>query len=597
MKTLAFSRFWVIGWIFTLVGALIVFQMLRIQTSQNWRALKDQAVKEYETDTLKIYPERGYIYDRYGNLLAGNREVYEIGVNLANVKNPETIARDLSEILGLDYNELLAKASMPYDKRSRVYVPLARVVPHGKVVKIQAKDKEYDNIPVERKLFRKPTANRASLDGLEFRPQLLRSYPERTLGSNVLGFYAFADPTKGRAYFGVEEHYDELLTGKPVEVTWYHDPSKAAEIPPVPPGASLILTLDRSIQAEMEKIIDRAVADHKAASGTIVILDPKTGEVLAMATTPRLDPNKYWNLAEVFPDNTPYNRGIGETYEPGSVFKVLTMATALDTGVVTPTTPFIDTGSLSIGGYEIYNWDRGAWGPQDMTGCMQHSLNVCLAWVATKIGPANFYKYLENFGIGRRTNIDLAGEVYFPLSVPGDRNWYDVNLATNSYGQGVALAPIQFAMAASALANEGRMMAPHVLKAVIENGHQRPIKPILVGTPVSANTARTLTEMLATSLEEEASNALVPGYRLAGKTGTAEIPGPYGYTTYLTNASFVGWGPVDNPRFVIYIWIEKPATSPWASIVVAPIFREVVSKLVVLMNIPPDEIRHVLYKQ
>ncbi len=274
------------------------------------------------------------------------------------------------------------------------------------------------------------------------------------------------------------------------------------------------------------------------------------------------------------------------------------MAAALDAGVVTPDTEFLDTGQIMVGGISIYNWDRGAWGPQTMTGCMQHSLNVCLAWVATQLGPTNFYNYLQRFGIGHLTGIDLAGEVNYPLSIAGDPNWYPVNLGTNAFGQGVATTPIQMITAASALANtQGQMMAPHILRSVIENGEKYDNPTQVIGTPIKGETSRAITEMLAKSLEGEASDALVEGYRVAGKTGTAEIAGPEGYTTSLTNASFVGWGPVDDPRFIVYVWLEKPTSSPWGSVVAAPIFSEVVSKLVILLDLPPDDVRHQLASQ
>ena len=202
------------------------------------------------------------------------------------------------------------------------------------------------------------------------------------------------------------------------------------------------------------------------------------------------------------------------------------MAAALDADAVEPSTPFLDTGVIMVGGVAIHNWDRGAWGPQDMTGCMQHSLNVCLAWVATQLGPSKFYSYMNSFGIGHFTGMDLAGEVSQPVLVPGDTGWYEVNLGTNSFGQGIAATPIQMVTAISAVANDGKMMAPHVLKAVIENGEQYNNPPQVIGTPISKETAQTLTEMLAISLEKESSVALVEGYRIAGKTGTAEIPGP-----------------------------------------------------------------------
>jgi cell division protein FtsI/penicillin-binding protein 2 len=268
------------------------------------------------------------------------------------------------------------------------------------------------------------------------------------------------------------------------------------------------------------------------------------------------------------------------------------MAAALDSGAVEPETQFIDTGSFEIGGIYIYNWNYGAWGPQDMQGCMAHSLNVCLTWVATQIGVGDFYRYLQDFGIGHLTGIDLAGESPGRLKLPGDEDWYEAELGTNSFGQGVAVTPVQMAMGVSAIANEGIMVSPHMVRSIVKDGAQFYPTPAIAGNPITAETARTLTEMLAESLVSESSVALVEGYRVAGKTGTAEIPSLSGYSSNLTNASFVGWGPVDDPEFLVYVWLEKPTTSPWGSVVAAPVFREVVERIVVLMDIPPDNIRH-----
>lgn len=592
MKAGVFSRLNLVGALLSILGVLIVVQMARIQTSASGKALRDQAAQDFEYRIKTIQPERGNIYDRWGNLLAGNEEVYEVGVNLYQVQSAgsaETIASALSSVLEMDYNQVLTSVTQPYESENSFLV-LKDFVRPEEIARLAQLKEEYRQ-QVKTKKFRRGETI-PSLTGLEWSPHLKRSYPEGTLASNVVGFYTFRDRLNGTAHLGVEEKYNDLLAGTPIKVKIPLDPNKIEEIPTVPPGASLILTIDREIQAMVENVLDHAVESNGAASGTIVVMDPKTGEVLAMATSPRMDPNQYWEYKEDY-----FNRAVDLTYEPGSVFKVLTMAAALDSGTVKPDTPFLDTGIIHVGGLNIYNWDRGAWGPQDMIGCMQHSLNVCLAWVATQIGPANFYKYLQAFGIGHRTNIDLAGETMWPLSVPGDEHWYDANLATNAFGQGVAATPIQMITAISAVANEGKMMAPHVLYAVIDQGRQRTTTPLVIGKPISAQTARTLTEMLATSLEEEASTALVPGYRVAGKTGTAEIPGPEGYSSSLTNASFVGWGPVDDPRFIVYIWLEKPTSSPWGSIVAAPIFSEVVSNLVVLMNIPPDAIRQQIFQQ
>ena len=267
------------------------------------------------------------------------------------------------------------------------------------------------------------------------------------------------------------------------------------------------------------------------------------------------------------------------------------MASALDAGAVTPETVFTDTGQILVGGSYIYNWNSGAWGDVDMTGCMQHSLNVCLAWIATQLGPDKFYSYMRAFGLDRNTGIDLGGENHWPLKVPGDSQWYEVDLATNSFGQGISVTPVQMVMAIGAVANEGKMMAPHVVKAMIIDGKQYDIDPVVVGTPIKAETAETLTQMLVNSLEEESSNALVEGYTVAGKTGTAEIPTQFGYTSAVTNTSFVGWGPAEDPKFLVYVWLEKPTISIWGSEVAAPVFSKLVSKLVVLLDIPPDDVR------
>jgi cell division protein FtsI/penicillin-binding protein 2 len=269
----------------------------------------------------------------------------------------------------------------------------------------------------------------------------------------------------------------------------------------------------------------------------------------------------------------------------------------LDSGAISLESTFLDTGVFEIGGTYIYNWNGGAWGPQDMQGCMQHSLNVCLAWIASQTGAKDFYEYMNAFGIGRLSGVDMAGEATGRLKVPGDGDWYDADLGTNAFGQGVSATPIQMAAAISAIANDGKMMAPHFVRSIINKGHQQDIDLKQIGQPIKTETARSLSEMLARSLELESSDALVDGYRVAGKTGTAEIPTPYGYTSNQTNASFVGWGPVDDPRFLVYVWLEKPQTSIWGSEVAAPVFRDVVQNLVVLMDLPPDRVRLQVYGQ
>ncbi|OGO66713.1 MAG: hypothetical protein A2Z45_01505 [Chloroflexi bacterium RBG_19FT_COMBO_55_16] len=573
-------RFTTLGVLLSALAGFIMIQMLRIQISPQADDLRLKGLA-YSGNLTTIIPARGEIYDRGGNLLAGNTTVYEVGVELADVENPGTIALALNAVVGSNYDDIFTAASVK-PSQNAVYASLARSVT------TEQKDRLEQLLGEMQKAYGDSKGqDRPSLAGLTFTPYLQRSYPEKSLGSNILGFVS----REGRGYYGIEERYNDQLAGETRKVWISLDPNQVEDRPNIPDGVSLILTIDRDIQSEVEKILDQAINESGSEAATIVVMAPKTGDILAMATTPRLDLNEYWRYDEVFMDSTPFNRAISKTYEPGSVFKVLTMASALDSGTVKPDTTFLDTGSIEVGGNVIHNWDRGAWGPQTMLGCMQHSLNVCLAWVATELRANRFYRYLQAFGFGRLTGIDLAGEAAGRLKLPGDSDWYEADLGTNSFGQGVAVTPIQMAMAISAVANDGKMIIPRIVLSFVDQNRQYNTSPQIAGEPISPETAHTLTEMLATSLEVESSVALVEGYRVAGKTGTAEIPTPTGYTSSQTHASFVGWGPVDDPQFLVYVWLEKPTTAPWGSVVAAPVFRQVVERLVVLMNIPSDKDR------
>ena len=226
-----------------------------------------------------------------------------------------------------------------------------------------------------------------NLDALHFKAHLMRSYPENDLAANLLGFVT----EDNHGYLGIEEKYNNILAGIPVTVLVPADPRRATEYPKIPPGQTIILTIDREIQASIEHILDTALVSTGSESGTIVVMDPRTGEILGMSSTPRMNLNQYTRINEIFPGETPFDRAISQAYEPGSVAKIFTMAAALDTGTVKPDTTYLDTGTIIVGGTAIHDWDGGAWGYQDMTGCLAHSLNVCLAWVSTQMGNTTFY--------------------------------------------------------------------------------------------------------------------------------------------------------------------------------------------------------------
>lgn len=554
------------------LGVAVIVQMVRIQNSEQAKAFLRQGdlyAGEYRT----FYPERGEIYDRNGHLLAGNRTVYEVGVSLTELRDVEAMAYVLSVYLNMTEEEV--KDKLLNSPETWTYIVIKDYVDASTVAALQDVLKQLDDTDDDR------------LSGLGFKPHFQRSYPEKTLASNVLGFVT----RDGRGYFGIEEKYNDLLAGNPVQVWVPRDPNKAIDIPKVPDGTTLVLTINRDLQAKVENILDQSLTEYGAKNGTIIVMDPKTGEVLAMASTPRMDLNNYSDYFQIYDNGSAYNRSIGMAYEAGSVVKILTMAAALDTGAVTPDTNFIDTGSITVGGITIQNWDRKPWGQRDMTECLQHSLNVCLAWVATQVGSPNFYSYMDRFGLGHPTGIDLSGEAMGRLKVPGDSDWYPVDLGTNAFGQGVTVTPLQMLMAASAIANEGEMVTPHVLYAMLRDGHQYNVPSQYAGSPIKPETARILSEMLAVSLQNESASALLPGYRVAGKTGTAQIPTPTGYDSEHTNVSFIGWGPVDEPRFMIYVWLQEPTASIWSSQTAAPVFSRVAEQTVISLNIPPDLVR------
>ena len=557
--------------VLALLGISILVQIVRIQGNQAVAGV----INDGNYILKDFFPPRGEIYDRNGNLLAGNKTVYE--VDLDRTVNPDmpTIMLAL-QMSGIDLNSVNYRLSLV--PASAGYITLADFV---------STDNAQTLMSLQKAAHGDPTGK--NLDAIYFKAHYARSYPENTLASNVLGFVT----EDNHGYLGIEEKYDNILAGIPVQVAVPADPRRATEYPTIPPGQTIILTIDREIQASIENILDQALQTTRSSSGTIVVMNPRTGEILGMSSTPRMNLNDYQSVSTVYPGETPFNRAISQAYEPGSVAKILTMAGALDSGSVKPETVFFDTGSILVGGFRIVNWNGGAWGYQDMTGCLANSLNVCLAWVTSQeMGSDKFYSYMQRFGLGHSTGIDLAQEASGRLKLPGDSDWTPVELGTNSFGQGISVTPIQMVVAASAIANDGKMVFPHVLYARIQNGKQEDTKTQIVGTPISADTAHTLSSMLANALEIESSTALVPGYRIAGKTGTAQIPSPNGgYDQNNVNASFIGWGPVDDPRFLVYVWLEKPQSNRAASVVAAPIFKQVVEKLIVLLDIPPDAIR------
>ena len=504
----------------------------------------------------------------------------EIEVRQLTPRSQEDIASVVSELMVIPFEDLHDQLTRDWAGAGQFRVRLTRQDEDGERFPITIDQTVAD---VLNGFLADPTA--PDLSGLSLVPAPRRAYPAGELAGHMLGFVNL----EGEGFFGVEGYYDEWLSGKPITVERPLIPPMARPQPDPPAGVNIVLSVDAEMQQMVEAALREGLETSGGESGQIVVMNPENGEILAMAAQPPLDPNEYEPWLEEEDEEPVIAPAVSAQYEPGSTFKVLTMAAALDAGAVTPDQVFIDTGEIEVGGHPIRNWTNEAWGPQTMTGCMRHSLNVCLAYVAAEeLGAASFYDYMDRFGIGRLTGVDLAGEVAGQLRTPRHPDWTESDLGTNSFGQGISVTPIQLLASAGAIANDGVMLQPHVVREVSGPQGEYWPKATVLGQPISAETARELTAMLTQSLDGETQYAKVPGYELAGKTGTAQIPTEVGYDPTQTIASFVGWGPVSDPKFIVLVRIDKPTSSPWGSVVAAPIFQDVVERLVVFMGLPPD---------
>ncbi|MBN1218769.1 MAG: penicillin-binding protein 2 [Anaerolineae bacterium] len=541
-------------------GLVLIGQLVRWQIIEHAR-FKALANEEHH-DELVIPARRGEIRDRNGHLLAVDVIEYNISVSPQIISDPYATADRLSRLLNRPRDELLQ-----YLTHEELWVPIAFAVPQSVGETII----DWDIV------------------GLQAEPQAKRVYPESEMGAHLLGFVN----GNGRGFYGVEGYYQNMLSGKPGLQTGERSPfgemiplGISHYVPPVS-GTTLYLTIDRSLQFLVERELERAVREYRAQGGSVVILQPQTGAVLAMASYPTYDPNDYGSSDE----RLYFDPAVSEQYEPGSVLKIITMAAGLDAGVVTPDTTVFDSGAIEFGGRVFYNWDRQGHGTVDMVTVLAQSLNVGIAQVATLLGKDRFYTYMRRFGFGRLTEVDLASEGPGTLKTPKDANWHESDLGANSFGQGIAVTPIQIGVAVGAIANDGLLMKPYVVDRVVDGQREIQVKPVVVRRTVSQETAATLTNMLVAALEQIDSEAMVPGYKVAGKTGTAEIPVPGGYHPTLTLASFVGYLPADDPQVLVLIIIDRPMTSRWGSKTAAPTFQRIAEQLVVLLDIPPDNVR------
>lgn len=423
------------------------------------------------------------------------------------------------------------------------------------------------------------------------KPLPVRYYPQGSLAAHMLGFVN-GEP---KAYYGVEQYYDNYLRkldsaffrSYDENLVFYNQlPAGWRETLPSSVGQDLVLTIDRRLQYLTERALSEAIGRYQAESGTIIVMDPDSGAILAMASLPAYDPNQYGGTnALVLADPA-----ISKQYEPGSVFKIITMAAGIDAGLITPDTVLTDTLSIEVGDREIYNSVRRSYGPVTIRQALVLSLNIPTAKVALQLEETRFYQYIRRFGFGQLTEVDLANEGPGSVKTPGDSLWSRSDLATNAFGQGLAVTPMQMATATCVIANGGMLVRPHVVDSMVFRGRLVPPDTTPVRRVIQPEAAAAVADMMVSVVEEGSTTAQVPGYTVAGKTGTAQVAIQGGYHPTATIHSFVGFVPAEDPAFVALVKLDVPKAYPWADGTAAPTFARLAADLLRVLRIAPEQI-------
>ncbi len=532
----------------------------------------------------KLFPARGQMYVKEHNasretgaflMHVGGEDVFPAVTNRdyklvyavpKNILDPAAAATALAPVLSLEKEVLLEKLS----KKDDTYEMLKRKITDEEAAKVR----------------------QLNIMGVSFSSETFRFYPEKGLGGHLFGFMGYAGDDY-RGLYGLEGYYNDILKGKEGSLRVERDavgaliPIGEKRVQEAVDGSDLILTIDRTIQMIVCSKLQAWVLQHGADGGTVIVMNPKTGALLAMCSVPDFEPATF-NKSEI---KTFANPAIFTPYEPGSTFKPITMAMALDQGKVSPSTTFTDTGVIKIGPYSIRNSDNKAHGVQTMTQVLEESLNTGAIFAARKVGRKDFLSYAKAFGFGSKTGIELSGEVQGSINALSDKN--EIYLATTSFGQGFTVTPLQLTAAFGAIANGGNLMQPYLVHAIVKpDGNTLVTKPKVVRRVISERSATLLSGMLVNVVRKgHGKRAGVPYYYVAGKTGTAQVPRKdgRGYEAHVSIGSFVGFAPVDNPQFVMLVKIDRPRDVQWAESSAAPLFGDIAKFLVNYLEIPPDE--------
>lgn len=527
------------------------------------------ALAEDQHDVLeKLTPRRGgiFIQEKGGvwHPLAVNRSFRTVFLVPKEVADKNEVAEKLAPLVGVAREKIQEKLKDPKDP----YEPL--------------KSKLDDEIAEKIKGL--------NLKGVRLTPEEWRWYPQGTLASNVLGFVGIKDNEKIGQY-GIEQYYQEALAGKSGLLESQKDAlgnwllMGDYNLEPAEDGANIYLTLDQNIQYAAEQRMKALMAKWNAGAACAVVMEPKTGAIRAMVSLPDFDPNEYQKTksADFF-----MNSCVQKLYEPGSVFKPIVMAAGLDTGKISPETAYTDAGILQIGSYTIQNAQQKTYGPSTMTNVLEKSINTGVVFVQRLIGGEIFKKYIEAFGFDELTGLDLSGETRGDLK--NIRENREINFATAAFGQGISVTPIEMASSIAAIANGGKLMRPYVVEKIVHpDGREEITQPKIIRQAVAPQTAGKLTAMLVSTVRNGYDKVKLPGYFVAGKTGTAQIASSGGYSADETNHSFEGYAPAYDPKFLIFLRLEKPRGIQFASESLTPVFSDLARYLFNYYEIPPEE--------
>jgi cell division protein FtsI/penicillin-binding protein 2 len=514
--------------------------------------LERMAVQQQEA-TTEIPAGRGTIFDRSGEPLAIGEQATTVYADPRRVRNPRRVALAAAQALGVDAERLYPLLA----DRSRHFVYVKRKADPAQAAELE----------------------RQELAGLGFYAEELRYYPQRSVASHVLG-YAGLD---NEGLEGLERSLDGSLRGRPGSETTVTDPAgrviDVVSTRPERPGADVVLTLDRRIQANAESVLRETVKRWGAKGGNAIVLDPRTGGVLAMAVAPSYDANSFGTASPA----RRRNRAVTDVYEPGSTFKVVTVAAALSEKIVTPTTPFTLASSIRVADRIIHEHEPRATRRMTVAQILSQSSNVGTITLAQMLARERVESWIDRFGFGRRTGIDAPGES--PGLLPS--YWSGSTIGNVPIGQGIGVTPIQMAAAYAAIANDGVLRKPYLVDRVgtrrLDHGRGRRV----ISKTVSAQMMAMLRDVVSAEGGTGAA-AAVPGYTVAGKTGTAAKPVPGGYSTTKYVASFVGVVPAKDPRLVVLVSIDEPRGAIWGGVVAAPAFAEIARSSLVELEVAPD---------